>query len=384
MGIIKGILAVIALLLAGLAGIIGVSFFVTEPPPQNPDPAQEKETIQSIIDVLTGKLNKQYAGVLHLRDTHPKANACVRANVTINPDPPPELKIGFLKGKPDGDMTYKAWIRFSNAADHITGDPENDFRGLAMKMIGVSGERLPVPGDEDNTQDLLFIANNAFFIGDPQQFHDFFAACVAGGGVCDPMKNLHVAWHLITHPHGSFNLLTGRRAFASIGDIKWFSVTPFNLGDDDHIIKYSAFPAEQQTAFSSPDTTPDYLGERLAAALDPAKNNHMLLNLQIQMRKDPASQPIESTLVPWDEQTSPWQKVATIDIYPQTFTSAAQKEFCERLTFNPWHGLIVHMPRGGVNRARRDVMHAMQDVRLQANGVKRNGPAQITGDEEFK
>lgn len=45
--------------------------------------------------------------------------------------------------------------------------------------------------------------------------------------------------------------------------------------------------------------------------------------------------------------------------------------------------LKVHMPRGGINRARRDVMHAMQDVRLQANGVTRFGPSELTGDEKF-
>ncbi len=110
----------------------------------------------------------------------------------------------------------------------------------------------------------------------------------------------------------------------------------------------------------------------------------MRLNLQIQMRTDPTTEPIENTLVPWSVQKSPWMKIATIDIYPQIFATTAQQEFCEHLTFNPWHGLKAHLPRGGINRARRDVMHAMQDVRLQANGVTRFGPSQLTGDEEFR
>lgn len=117
--------------------------------------------------------------------------------------------------------------------------------------------------------------------------------------------------------------------------------------------------------------------------LDPANNHHLVLNLQIQMRKDPATEPIENTLVAWSDVTSPWQKVATIDIYPQYFGSTQQQEFCERLTFNPWHGLKVHMPRGGINRARRDVMHALQDVRLNANHSSRFGPSELTGDETF-
>jgi choline dehydrogenase len=379
----KALLGLVAVLLVALVGIVGASWLFFEPPPENPDLGQEQKTIQSIVDVLTGKLNKQYAGVLHLRDTHPKANACVKANITIDENLPKDLRIGFLKGKPNGDQTYKAWIRFSNAADHVTGDPEADFRGMAIKMFGVDGDRLPVPGDENDTQDLLFIANNAFFAGSPQHFHDFFASCVRGGGSCDPMQNPYVAWHLLTHPHGAFNLLTGRRVYPSIPDIKWFSVAPFDLGDDTRVIKYSAFPAEPQTQYGGPGEPPYYLQQRLENVLDPANNHHMRLNLQIQMRTDPATEPLENTLVPWSEKKSPWLKIATIDIYPQIFATTAQQEFCEHLTFNPWHGLKAHLPRGGINRARRDVMHAMQDVRLHANGVPRFGPDQLTGNEEF-
>jgi len=371
-------------LLLALVGIVGVSWFVTEPPSENPNLAKEQRTIQQIVQVLTGKLDAQYKGALHLRDTHPKANACVKANITVVPNLQANLGVGFLKGRPDGDKTYKAWIRFSNAADRVTGDRENDFRGMAIKMFGVAGERLPKPGDEDDTQDLLFIGSNAFFAGAPQHFLDFFSACVKGGGSCDPLQNPYVAWDLITHPHGAYNFLTGRKAYPSIADIKWFSVAPFRLGPDDkQIVKYSAFPCAQQAQYDKPGRTSYYLQSRLQNLLDPANNNHLCLNLQVQVRGDPASEPIENTLVAWSDQTSPWRKVATIDIYPQIFASTAQQEFCERLTFNPWHGLKVHMPVGGINRARRDVMQAMQDVRLKANGLTRFGPHELTGNENF-
>ncbi len=374
----KIVLGIVGVVIAALVLIVAASWFIFEPPPANPDLNKEQQTIQSIVSELTGKLNKQYQGALHLRDTHPKANACVKANVTVNRNLPDNLKIGFLKG-----TSYKAWIRFSNAADHVTADTEQDFRGMAIKMIGVSGERLPIPGDEDDTQDLLFIAHDAFFAGSPQHFHDFFAACVKGGGACDPMKNPYVLWHLLTHPRGAYNLLVGRKVYPSIADIKWFSVAPFGFGDDTHLIKYSAFPAEQQTQYGKHGTTPYYLQQRLENLLDPAGGGHLRLNLQIQMRNDPASEPIENTLIAWSPKVSPWQKIATIDIYPQTFSTTAQQEFCERLTFNPWHGLKVHIPVGGINRARRDVMHAMQDVRLNANGLTRFGPHELTGAEKF-
>jgi hypothetical protein len=383
---LAGILGVLAV---ALIAIVAASWFIFEPPSSTPDLDKEAQTIRSLTEVLTTKLNAQYQGVQHLRDTHTKGNACVKANVTVNPDAP-HLKVGFLQGKPNGDKIYKAWIRFSNQAEHVTPDTEPDVRGMAIKLFGVSGERLPSPGDEDNTQDLLFIGHDAFFAGDPQHFRDFFAACVKGGNSCNPLKNPYVAWHFITHPRGALNALRGRQVFPSIADIRWFSVSPYNLGPpkvnagdpEPQIVKYGAFACKRQAQYGAPGDAPYYLTERLANVLDPAANNHLCLDLKVQIRNNPDSQPIESTLVAWDD--AEWLQAARIDIYPQTFSSTAQQEFCERLTFDPWDGLKAHMPVGGINRARREVMHALQDVRLKANGWTRFGPHELTGDEVFK
>jgi hypothetical protein len=301
----------------------------------------------------------------------------VKANVTVAKFISPHLKAGFLQG--DGEKTYKAWIRFSNAADIAAGDVEPDFRGMAIKLFGVSGERLPHPGDETNTQDLLFIGHNAFFAGSPQHFLDFFTACNRGGGSCDPRKNPYVAWHLLTHPRGTWNLLAGRKVYPSIPDITWFSAAPSMLGGQ--IVKYAAYPCEQQAHYSKPGTTPGYLTERLQNVLDPASNRHLCLQLKVQVRNDPDKQPVENTLIAWDHDVAIWQSAARIDIPPQNFSSMAQQDFCERLAFNPWHGLQAHRPVGGINRARRDVMHALQEVRLKANGRTRFGPHELTGDE---
>jgi choline dehydrogenase-like flavoprotein len=377
----KALLGIFGALVVALIAIVAASWFIFEPPSGKADVDKELETARSITAVLTAKLNDQYKGMRHLRDTHTKGHACVKANVTITHLLSPHLDIGFLHGKPNGEKTYKAWIRFSNASDHVAADTEPDFRGMAVKLFGVSGERLPDPGDEDNTQDLLFIGHNAFFAGDPQHFHGFFAACTKGGGSCDPTKNPYVAWHLLTHPRGAYNLLVGRKTYPSIPDIKWFSAAPSMLGGQ--IVKYGAFPCEQQASYNKPGNTSDYLLQRLQNVLDPANNRHFCLNLKVQVRND-LRQPVENTLIAWDDNVAKWQKAARIDIYPQTFSTTAQQEFCERLTFNPWHGLQAHRPVGGINRARRDVMHDLQEVRLKANGWTRFGPHELTGDEVFK
>jgi hypothetical protein len=103
----------------------------------------------------------------------------------------------------------------------------------------------------------------------------------------------------------------------------------------------------------------------------------------VQLRNDPPNQPVDNTLLRWPGHVTGWQKVATIDIYPQAFTSQAQQQFCERLAYNPYQGLKVHAPLGGINRARGAVLPAVQDVRLNANGWKRFGPGEVTGNETF-
>ena len=200
---------------------------------------------------------------------------------------------------------------------------------------------------------------------------------VAGGsGAPD---NLPVIWHLLTHPHGAWNALQGRRVYPSMADIRWFSSAPFKLGDKD--VKYVALPCEP-TQFHPPnadDSSEDYLAFRLRDRLDPETGRGLCLSFNIQPRtKD--SQPIDDTLIAWPEDEAPWTEVAKIDIYPQRFDSPEQAAFCENITFNPWHSLPAHEPIGGINRARRDVMFALQKVRLRENGFTRFEP---TGNEIF-
>ena len=126
-----------------------------------------------------------------------------------------------------------------------------------------------------------------------------------------------------------------------------------------------------------------YLQQRLQARLDPHNSNHLCLDLHVQLRNDPKSQPIENALIAWDRHVTGWQTVARIDIYPQNFSSGAQRQFCERLAFNPYQGLKVHAPLGGINRARGAVLPAVQDARLRNNGWKPFGPGEVTGDETF-
>ncbi len=343
-------------------------------------PAGEDKIISDISDLLTHKLSEQYKGEKFLRDTHPKANACLHATFSVNNDIDPAFQHGVFQP----GATHPVWMRLSNAVEEVTSDYDKDFRGFAMKLTQVKGERVTMSalprvngerqllpsGDEQHTQDFLFLGHDAFFAANPQDFFDFFS------------KSFFK--FAITHPKGVWNILAGEQRVVTPLNIHWNSVTGYALGDKKPDGKYSNVVryAMQTCTVNSGDTPdknkPDYLSENLAKQL--TGEGKGCLDFYIQRQVDADAMPVENALVAWDQELSPFIKIARIDIPAQEFTSQAQKDFCENMSFNPWHSLVQHMPLGGINRARRQVMKDISDERLQHNGVTRFEP---TGLERF-
>jgi catalase len=78
----------------------------------------------------------------------------------VDADLKPELRHGiFVPGR-----EYVAWIRFSNGNSEKHHRIVPDARGMAIKLIGVPGNKLL--GDEKNTHDIILISNPAFFVDD--------------------------------------------------------------------------------------------------------------------------------------------------------------------------------------------------------------------------
>ena len=333
---------------------------------------QEGQDIQNIIDLLSNELTHQYIdkGERVLRDTHPKSNGCVHGTFAANDDIADKYRYGVLSGEKD----YPVWIRFSNAVEEVTSDRNKDFRGFGLKLFDVEGERLPVPGDELKTQDFLFLGHDAFFAKDAFQFFEFFDANFSGN------RN----WYLVTHPLSLWNILRGSQNFGNQLDMDWFSVTPYRLGPvndkgiAETVVKYKLAACEPTgREYDKTRAGDEYFREVMEEQL---KNGEGCFDFLVQEQLDPVKQPMEDARIPWEEDESPFIKVARITIPAQTLGSPEQLEFCENLSFNPWHGIEAHTPLGSVNRARRDVMKAISDFRLQKNGIERTEP---TGLERF-
>jgi hypothetical protein len=291
------------------------------------------------------------------RDAHPKMHGVVKAEFTVLPNLPANLRVGVF-AEP---RTYQAWIRFSNQNGTIQADSARDIRGMAIKLMGVPGTKLLEHEQDAATQDFIVISTNVFVTKDVQEFDGLIKAFTG--------STLAKLVFLLTHWRVVWNLILSMKKFANPLQIRYFSTTPYLLGTQ--AVKYSAIPVVEV-----PDTIPanpsaDYLREAMVAQL--AKGD-AYFDFAVQLQTNADTMPIEDPGVAWSEAASPFQKVARIRILQQDFDSEQQREFGENLSFTPWHSLPEHRPLGGVNRARKVVYSAISIFRHEKNHAPRVEP----------
>src|SRR5580700_7715682 len=162
---------------------------------ENP-PADEQKHIDSLIRELRAKMHRDYAKTRTLRDAHPKMHGCVRGEFSIAPDLPKELSIGVFKQT----RTFPAWVRFSNQNGTVSPDSKADIRGVAIKLMGVEGEKLVQDGTPQPNQDFILISDSRFVTKDVAQFDGLVKALVGG------LPKL--AWYFLTHLRVLRNLMS--------------------------------------------------------------------------------------------------------------------------------------------------------------------------------
>jgi len=312
-------------------------------------PADEQQHVDSLIRELRAKMQRDYAKTRTLRDAHPKLHGCVRGEFSILPDVPKELSIGVFKH----NRTLPVWIRFSNQNGTVAPDSKRDIRGVAIKLMGVDGEKLFPSGSFGTTHDFILISDSRFVTRNVAQFDGLVRALV--GGV------LPIGWYFLTHLRVLRNLMFSLRRHGNPLAIRYFSVAPYLLGDQ--AVKYSLTPRDADPA-PPKSRSSDYLREAMARQLG---SRNAVFDFAVQFQIDPYKMPIEDPGITWDEALSPFRKVATLTIPAQTFDTPEQREFGDNLSFNPWRCLPEHRPLGGISRARRQVYQALSTFRHERN-----------------
>lgn len=317
-------------------------------------PKDEALYTDKIIQALRKHLDKSYTAGGFMRAFHPKIVGLVKAEFTVEADLAPDLQVGmFQPGK-----TYKAWVRFSNAKRNPQADKKKDLRGMAIKVMGVEGEKLLEQEQDATTQDFLMITHPTLQTTTVKSFQKGISSLVNG-----PIAVLFYAlnpWNWATIRRSIQSL----KRFSNLLETQYWSTTAYRFGDENRAVKYSSRAQVMNKTPFPEDPTDDFLRENMVKSLE---TEEVLFDFMVQFQENADTMPIENPAVEW---SSPFVKLATIKIPKQVFDTPEQREFGQNLAYTPWHCIAPHRPIGGANRARKKAYEILSAFRLGKNGVK--------------
>ena len=310
-----------------------------------------------------------------IRDAHPKAHGCVKANFRVMRNLPGDLARGvFRPGQP-----YCAWVRFSNSnEDPDRSDAEADGRGMAIKLLGVEGETLLQEHKDAGTQDFIMISHPVFFIDDARDYATVVREQNSEGG-----PSLLALFGAIgirgTINAAAITGLKNRNPF----EAEYWSMVPYQLGTGSaaKAIKFKSQPCgydalsdKARTFYREPevpdDAAPNFLRRALRTSLEAGSP---CMEFLVQVRA--AGMEVEDAKTEWSPEEAPFRKVATLS-FPagQDFDTLEQNLACEDMAFTPWHALPEHKPLGALNRIRKVVYRRISEFRRKNNEAPRAEP----------
>ncbi|AKV01589.1 Catalase [Labilithrix luteola] len=376
--------------------------------------------IQRIQETLEKKNSGAFA-----RAFHAKPHACVKGQFFVHvPDDivtrtklPADtsidsLKVGLFR---DSASPYDVWVRWSNGVGGKNRpDGEVDVRGLALKVLGVEGPRLPDGPryfhQQEGTQDILMTNGATTPAPNSETFAAFGLAQAKMAGAEGPFEKLgalkNFFKYLVANPRvGStlvYAVLPNTKHHDSVLEQTFFTGGALALGIDDlgharqamkisaqggiwkpaasgipgqgtceSVASHDQNPADFALPGGDPvggSGNPDYLSTGVRGVKSTLAKSPLCIDVRVQFQRHDAAmlaaqtQPIEDTSVEWRTADSPFVSVGTIIIDRRDDPSAEEAE-CNELSWNPWHGLVEHRPLGNIMRVRQEVLAASAQKR---------------------
>jgi hypothetical protein len=347
----RACLVVMSLAIAPLSAVAAPNEDGEEIPPQEPMAIEEvKELIRKQVQADAAKEGHAF------RDAHRKHHGCVRAKFVVKEGLAPQLRQGLFE-RPE---TYSAIVRYSNGSGRVEDDHDGDGRGMAVKLLGVTGERnISDVDDEATSQDFVMVNHPVFFVRNAEKYVGFQKALQSNVflWVFNPVRFFH---------EGLIGLSILTTKMTNPLDATCFSMVPSKLGTMQMKFRATPCPGSQ---FQSASDSRDRLRENLAASLSASP---ACFQFQVQRRTQPDKMPIEDPTIEWKESIAPFETVAEITIPAQ---KPELGEACEAISYNPWNGLREHRPLGGISRTRKEVYQTISRIRHELNNQKRQEPA---------
>ncbi len=332
--------------------------------------SDEKETQAGLNDTFDTILERTAEDYGHaVRSVHAKAHGIIKGVMCVHEELVPELAQGLFASAGE----HPVYMRISTNAGDILPDAVSLPRGLAMKVVDVSGDRLP--DAEGTTQDFVMVNGPVFQAKTAAQFLKSLKMLakttdrMEGTKVVmsSVLQTVNSALESVGVASSAVQSLGGAPNIDPLGET-YFSVTPFRYGD--YIAKFRLKPISPDlTALSGKiiDTSvrEDAIRETVQAEM---LTTRAVWEFQVQLCRDTNKQPIEDPTVEWSEDDAPFVTVATVTAQPQdSWDDDKVRAVDEKMRFSVWTGLAAHQPLGNINRARRSAYQHSADFRQAFN-----------------
>ena len=344
---------------------------------RQPDEAETIQQLNAAFDVILKKTAEDNGHAI--RSVHAKAHGLLEGELIVDDRLAPELAQGAFATP----GSHKVLLRISTNAGDILPDDISLPRGMAMKVFDVDGERLP--GAEGNAQDFVLNNGKVFQSKDAAEFLANLKMLArttdrlegTKKALSGALRGVHDALETIGVESPKVDTLGGIPNVDPLGET-YNSVTPFRWGD--YIAKFRVVPvAADLTALTgrTVETTgrENAIREDVQAAM---RERDGEWEFQVQLCRDLEKHPVEDPTVEWDQQISPFQRVATIRAARQDSWSPEKvQQIDEETRFSIWTGLEAHRPLGNVNRARNETYRHSADFRARVNGCPFHEPTGV-------
>jgi hypothetical protein len=313
------------------------------------------------------------------RAVHAKSHGFVFAELEVRDD----LPAAYAQGLFAQPGRWPVVMRLSTTPGDLLPDKVSTPRGLALKIIGVPGER--APGSEaDVTQDFVLVNGRVFPAPGARGFAKKLELLAATTDRVPRLKNalaaaLRGAEALLEktgHESSSLKVMGGHPATNILGET-FFSQVPLLYGN--FMSKVSLAPASPSltTLHRAPiDLSHDDALREAVSAHFARQGGEW--DLRVQLCTNLERMPIEDASVEWPEAESPFVPVARIRAQPQTTWSQRRVELVDDgMSFDPWHALAAHRPLGSVMRVRKIAYEMAAKFRADRNGLRIMEPREL-------
>lgn len=289
------------------------------------------------------------------RSVHAKSHALVKADVTIKTDLPEPLRQGLAAQA----GTFGAILRFSTNPGDILSDHISSPRGLAMKIVGVEGEKVPNHAGEV-TQDFTMVNGKVFDTKDAAGFLKNMQLLDKSANAPEALKQAVSTASRIGETaleavglQSSFLKGFGEPANNPLGE-EYYTQAPLRWGA--YFGKVALVPVSENLLSLHKKHVPhasEWNALRDEFSRFFKEESEATWELRVQLCTDLETMPVEDARTEWDEKESPYLAVGTVTAKRQEIYSDARRVYVdETLSFNPWHALAAHRPLGNINRAR--------------------------------